>query len=121
MKKRIIIAILMAFVAVPNAYASSKEDDERKNSKHETRITLQEAVQIAEKHTNAKVIEAEYEHGKFEIELRTKDGLEEEIYMNNKGEIIAMKKDNDDRNDYKNKEKCDREKDKKHDEHNDRD
>jgi len=80
---------------------SSHESDERGGSDDDGRryddsrtgtVTLEEAIKIATSDTQGEVLEVEFERGRYEVKLRTKDGYKKEIYVSAKdGRIVRRK------------------------------
>jgi uncharacterized membrane protein YkoI len=56
------------------------------------KISLEQAIKIATADTEGDVIEVEFERGRYEVKLRTKDGYKREIYISAKdGRVVKRK------------------------------
>jgi len=57
-------------------------------------INLEEATAIASKKVPGKVIKVEFERGKYEVKIRSDDGVVKEVYVDaESGKVIKVKKD----------------------------
>ncbi len=71
----------------------NEPDDDK--GRYETRVnnvTLVEAIKIATGDTPGEVIEVEFERGRYEVKLRTKDGYKKEIYVSAKDGTVVRRK-----------------------------
>ncbi len=69
-------------------------DDENRNygDSRTTEVTLEDAIKIAIDDTPGKVMEVEFERGRYEVKIRTKDGYKKEIYISAKTGLIVKRK-----------------------------
>jgi len=57
-------------------------------------ITIDEAIAIATGEVPGEVIKVDFEKGRYEVKIRTADGLRKEVYVDARsGEIIKVKRD----------------------------
>ncbi|VAV82933.1 hypothetical protein MNBD_DELTA01-1993 [hydrothermal vent metagenome] len=68
------------------------EDYESYDETGTVKVTLEEAIKIATADTPGRVIEVEFERGRYEVKIRTKDGHKKEINISAKDGAIVRRK-----------------------------
>jgi len=81
---------------------SKHEQDERRSNDSDdgknydagkaANITLEEAIKIATEDTKGEVIKVEFERGRYEVKIRTKDGYKKEIYVSARDGVVVKRK-----------------------------
>ncbi len=86
----VVAVALMLAVFTTQANASDKRGT---RNGEDAKVTIHEAIGIAEKEVKGRVIEVEYERGTYEVKIRTKDGSLRKLYIDAEdGHIKKVKK-----------------------------
>jgi len=96
-------AIAAMLLAGGTAQAESERNDERGASAGEVKLTMQQAIDAAEKHAcgEAKEAELEREHGaaRYEVKIRTAEGTREVYVDAGDGSILSSNEARKERSD----------------------